>query len=129
MMKNYEIRQIRELLSKSHMFRSMPESAFDAFMHLCDLLTFKPNQKIIWQGEIGVRVFVIVQGEVSISRTVLVESSDGRTSPKEQEQELIRRSSNQYFGEFAMVSPNTPRYVYAYVYLFPSLLTYLRMIN
>jgi len=68
-------------------------------------------------------LFIIVQGEVRIWRTVrksmdfqpdhvlnndeLNEERD--TADNSFEQELIRRSVDQFFGEFAMVTESTPR--------------------
>ena len=49
-------------------------------------------------------LFIIVQGEVRIWRTVKEDDSSSST-----EQELIRRSVDQFFGEFAMVTNDTPR--------------------
>eukprot|EP00946_MAST-07B_sp_MAST-7B-sp1_P000234 g234.t1 len=129
MMRNYERKQTQQALRQGVLFRQCNDAAFAAFMEVCTMMTFKSGSQIIRQGEIGSLLFVIVQGEVRIWRRVRrsLHSMNGMSSllgtsiaeegggtedtapPTHKEQELIRRSVDQFFGEFAMVTKNAPR--------------------
>ena len=125
MMRNYELKQTKQALRQGALFRPCNDAAFAAFMEVCTMMTFKSGSPIIRQGEIGSLLFVIVQGEVRIWRRVrqsmdtsgmssLLESStpeegEEPRNPGYKEQELIRRSVDQFFGEFALVTKHAPR--------------------
>jgi CRP-like cAMP-binding protein len=128
MMRNYELKQTKQALRQGVLFRPCNDAAFAAFMEVCTMMTFKSGSPIIRQGEIGSLLFVIVQGEVRIWRRVrqsmdaigglssLLDTSISEEGEEPlnrvsnyKEQELIRRSVDQFFGEFALVTKHAPR--------------------
>ena len=101
MMIKFEKESILRSLSNSTTFKDIPKEALHDMINHSNVYTFNVGDYVIKQGEMGSRMYIIANGKVKITRT-LVKVVDG--NEVEVEQNLINRTLGQFFGEFAMIA-------------------------
>lgn len=94
---NFRNSQVDYLKSVT-MFEKLNENTLRQIADILKVSKFLINEKIIKQGEVGDKFYLIVDGKVSVTQSSLGSSS----------RELIQLTRGKYFGELALIS-NEPR--------------------
>jgi hypothetical protein len=63
-----EMRQARELLKKSHLFKGLPEMEIDRLASLLRVVYMEAGEKLFEQGDRGNSFYIILNGTVAITR-------------------------------------------------------------
>eukprot|EP00945_MAST-04E_sp_MAST-4E-sp1_P008618 g8618.t1 len=87
-----------ELLRKVELFKTFPIAKLGALAEQCMYLDYKPNKKIIREGDIGRHMYIIRKGEVKFERY-----------RKGIPDTLGHLFTNDFFGEGSIVTQNTRR--------------------
>jgi len=62
--------EIFQALERSEFFRGLDKKDIEKIAGLCREQTFEPGQTIFRQGDTGDRIYIIVEGQVALERTV-----------------------------------------------------------
>lgn len=88
---SFEVLENVLFLKKNHMFHTMNTRELKAVAAICNNHTFRPNEKIVTQGDVGETMFLIKSGKV----TVTTENELGTV-------QLASLSKGDNFGEMSM---------------------------
>lgn len=89
-----ENKNVIEILKNVPIFRELKNSEFKELERIIHHRFFKPQEVIFWEGEPGVGMYVIQNGEIGIYK--------GRDTNNEEE--LARLKDGDFFGEIALLS-------------------------
>lgn len=87
-----------EFLKTVTMFEKLNDITLRQIADVLKISEFQRNEKIIKQGEVGDKFYLIVNGNVSVTQNSLTGSA----------RELVQLGAGKYFGELALIS-NEPR--------------------
>lgn len=103
---NFKSQQINFLKTVT-MFEKLNENMLRQIANVLQIATYEqPHERIIRQGEVGDKFYLLVQGRVSVTKNST--SSFTTSSSSSLKNEIAQLSSGQYFGELALIS-NEPR--------------------
>lgn len=87
-----------DYLKSVTMFEKLNDNTLRQIADVLKVSTYEANERIIKQGEVGDKFYLIVSGKVSVTQSSLGSSS----------RELVQLGRGKYFGELALIS-NEPR--------------------
>jgi CRP/FNR family transcriptional regulator len=83
-----------DILKKIDFFQGVPDAELNSLLFSLQVQIFTADKKILFQGEIGNRLFVVRKGSVRIS-----------TKSKGEKVELAELTPPAYFGEISLLRP------------------------
>jgi cAMP-dependent protein kinase regulator len=115
---NFKLQQMN-FLKTVKMFEKLNENMLRQIANVLQIVTYEQtHEKIIRQGEIGEKFYLLVHGRVSVTKnsssssfsssTSLSSSLSSSSSSSSLKNEITQLSPGQYFGELALIS-NEPR--------------------
>ncbi len=90
------------LLKKINLFENFTDSELEKIREVCEGVFFKTGEVIFKEGDVGDKCYMILKGEVRISKHV----------PNIGEEALAIMKEGEYFGEMALID-NYPRSAHA----------------
>lgn len=87
------------VLKNVDLFRGLSESALSELLPLTTIVEYSPGQLIFREGDTGDAMFLILSGEIRISKNIHGVGEEALAFLKE----------GSYFGEMALVGEETPR--------------------
>jgi len=97
-----EMRQkVHDLLQPMEMFSTLDPQQQLAFLDAMQRCFFQAGEALVTEGELGDRLYVIVEGEVSVTKSK--KKSLKRQDEAEHEQQSVTLRKGQFFGEMALL--------------------------
>lgn len=95
-----------KFLKKIPIFSGLSDEKLAKIRAIIKLKTFEADEVIIQDGTKGDRMYLLLDGEVEISKPLVLKTASASTN--RQEKSLIRLSSKDYafFGEMSLFDPN-----------------------
>lgn len=95
-----------KFLKKIPIFSGLSDEKLAKIRAIIKLKTFEADEVIIQDGTKGDRMYLLLDGEVEISKPLVLKAASASTN--RQEKSLIRLSSKDYafFGEMSLFDPN-----------------------
>ena len=97
----------KELLLKYSLFNNLTEKEIEKFLKVIKNKTYKSNEIIIKEHELGNSIMLLLQGTVNISKALTLKMNH----IEKREKEFIKLNSNQYpfFGEISVFNEKNKR--------------------
>ncbi len=93
------------LLRKIPLFSDLNDGQLQKVLDLCHRRTYAKGDRVITEGEEGDEMFIVLDGQVEVSKAIHV-SVPGR-EPVSFEKQLVLLRQGDYFGEVALLASDT----------------------
>lgn len=99
-----DVQQDMAFLRQVRLFSDLSEEEMAAFVDIVRLCLFKKGETIIQEGDVGDEMYVLLEGEVQVARSLTLKV--GRYQFEQTEKALTRLQGKEHicFGEMAMLS-------------------------
>lgn len=98
-----------QFLKKIVLFKELPEEVLAELSEQMQLRSYKKGETIIREGEPGNSLFIILEGEVSITKKMTLLADDDERSDVDKALIRLKAEQNAFFGEMALCSPGEKR--------------------
>ena len=96
-------------LSRTAIFAGIPEEKLAEISTIVKVREFPPNDVVMKEGESGGSLFILIEGEVEVSKSLVLRSAGTAVDPRDKS--LIRLSSKSlpFFGEMSLFEKESTR--------------------
>ena len=101
-MPNPQIEQHLDYLKRVSLFKHLDELQIKKIIAIMKLSEVKKNEMITREGEPGDSMFILLKGEVEISKSLYISPSSGNQSLQEKALNRLTEQSHSFFGEMAL---------------------------
>lgn len=70
--------EIRSALENSELFKGLEKESLEKIVSLCRVETYRPGEYVFRQGDFGEFIYIIVEGHVSLERSIDLGSRKGK---------------------------------------------------
>lgn len=98
-----------ENLNKYSLFNSLSNDQIEKFHPLIEIVEFKSNEIIIQEGEIGDFMFLLLKGEVEITKIMTLSLDKSAIDRREKSFTRLSEKDNPFIGEMNLVQKNKKR--------------------
>jgi CRP-like cAMP-binding protein len=107
MKKNPE--ELMEFLKHVGLFKGIPENLIRILIDEIEIREFKKDENIIREGEHGDTIYILMEGEVSVTKKLTLLSGQTRTSQVDKALIKLKHTNYAFFGEMAMCGEGDER--------------------
>lgn len=92
-----------EALRHIDLFAGLTEQQIARLVAACDRAHFPAGSVIVQEGAEGHCMYILIEGEVEISKTMTLRLSPGEVGQREKSLTRLKAGNNAFFGEMALV--------------------------
>jgi CRP-like cAMP-binding protein len=94
--------ELLEFLKHVTLFKDIPENLIQLLLKAVEIKEFKRGEDIITEGEHGNTIFILMNGEVSVTKKLTLLTSQSGTSQVDKALIKLKHTNYAFFGEMAM---------------------------
>ena len=96
-------------LAKSAIFAGIPESKLAKISAVIKLVDFPVNYTVMKEGETGGSMYILLDGEVEVSKSLVLKSSGATVDPRDKSLMRLSSKSQPFFGEMSLFDRESVR--------------------